>query len=74
MITQYKAMPKSNRSKVIFCFDCDDYDVEQKDADFLKEAKKYCDDKCYEFVWFCKDVERVYLDKKVDDGLKKQQS
>ena len=34
-------MSKSNRSKVIFCFDCDDYDVEQKDADFLKEAKKY---------------------------------
>ena len=74
MITQYKAMSKSNRSKVIFCFDCDDYDVGQKDADSLKEAKKYCDDKCYEFVWFCKDVERVYLDKKVDDGLKKQQS
>lgn len=71
MITQYKAMSKSNRSKVIFCFDCD---VEQKDADFLKEAKKYCDDKCYEFVWFCKDVEMVYLDKKVDDGRKKQQS
>ena len=33
---------------------------------------KYCDKKEYEFVWFCKDVEQVYLgDKVVDDRKKK---
>ena len=38
-ISQYKAMSESNKSKVIFCFDCDDYDINQGDADFLKKAK-----------------------------------
>ena len=26
------------------------------------------------FVWFCKDVERVYIDKKVDDSQKKKEA
>lgn len=71
LISQYKATSENNRSKVIFCFDCDDYDINQGDADFLKKAKKYCDNNGYEFVWFCKDVERVYLGNKVDDSQKK---
>lgn len=70
-ISQYKAMSESNKSKVIFCFDCDDYDINQGDADFLKKAKKHCDSNGYDFVWFCKDVERVYLGNKVDDSKKK---
>lgn len=28
----------------------------------------------YDFVWFCKDVERVYLGKKVDDSQKKKEA
>ena len=37
----------------------------------MKDAKKYCDDKGYDFVWFCKDVEQVYIGKKVNDSQKK---
>ena len=72
LISQYRAASKSNQSKVIFCFDCDDYDINQEDADFLKGAKRYCDKKEYEFVWFCKDVEQVYLEDKVVDDQKKK--
>ena len=28
----------------------------------------------YDFVWFCKDVEQVYLGKKVDKGKKKKEA
>ena len=74
LITQYVAGNKANQSKVIFCFDCDDYDSKPEDAEFLTKAKQYCDDKGYDFIWFCKDIERVYLGKKVDDSQKKKES
>ncbi len=74
LISQYAAGTKDNQSKVIFCFDCDDYDSKSEDADFLANAKNYCDEKRYDFIWFCKDVERVYLGKKVDDSQKKKES
>ena len=31
-------------------------------------------EKGYDFIWFCKDIERVYLGKKVDDSQKKRES
>lgn len=63
-----------NQSKVIYCFDCDDYDINPADADFLKEAKRYCADKGYKFAWFCKDVEQAYLGRKVDAGQKEKEA
>ena len=74
LISQYALGSKSNKSKVIYCFDCDDYDVKQEDSNFLKAVQQYCTDKKYDFVWFCKDIERVYLGKKVDDSQKKNEA
>lgn len=74
LISQYAAGNKTNQTKVIFCFDCDDYDSKPEDAEFLVNAKRYCDEKEYDFIWFCKDIERVYLGKKVDDSRKKKES
>ena len=74
LISQYAAGNKTNESKVMFCFDCDDYDTKPEDADFLVNAKRYCVSKRYDFIWFCKDVERVYLGKKVDDSQKKKEA
>lgn len=74
LISQYAAGSKANESKVIFCFDCDDYDSEPEAAAFLANVKSYCDEKGYFFIWFCKDVERVYLGKKVDDSQKKKEA
>lgn len=74
LISQYASVSKTNHSIVIYCFDCDDYDTKQEDSNFLKDAKSYCNKKNYEFAWFCKDVERVYLGKKVDDRQKKNES
>ena len=35
LISQYRAASKTNQSKVICCFDCDDYDSKQEDRKFL---------------------------------------
>lgn len=74
LISQYKVTAKTNQSQVIYCFDCDDYNSNPDDLKFLEEAKKYCNDKGYDFVWFCKDVEQVYLGRKVDDIQKKKEA
>lgn len=74
VISQYKVAAEKNQSRVIFCFDCDDYDSKQEDAVFIRDAKKYCDAQVYDFIWFCKDIERVYLGKKVDDNQKQKES
>lgn len=73
-ISQYASTAEGNRTEVIYCFDCDDYDIKPEDAEFLKSAQQYCNTKGYDFVWFCKDVERVYIGKKVDDSEKKKES
>lgn len=74
LISQYKVGGKTNKSAVIYCFDCDDYDSKPDDANFLSKAKYYCEQNGYEFAWFCKDVERVYLGEKVDNSQKKKRS
>lgn len=74
LISQYFSGSKANQSVVIYCFDCDDYDSEQEASDFLITAKRYCDERNYDFVWFCKDIERVYLEKKVADSQKKKEA
>lgn len=48
--------------------------MNQADSEFLKNAKEYCDKNGYDFVWFCKDIEQVYLNRKVTDKEKKDVS
>ena len=74
LISQYASTSKTNQSKVIFCFDCDDYDVKPEDATFLKNAQQYCAAARYDFVWFCKDIEHVYIGERVADRQKKTES
>ena len=74
LISQYSSTSKTNRSSVICCFDCDDYNSQMEDMKFLEEAKKYCDDHKYQFVWFCKDVEQVYIGKKIENHQKKKEA
>ncbi len=69
-ISEYKATNKSNISKVIYCFDCDDYDIDSSEEKFLENAFRYCKERDYDFIWFCKDVERVYIGKKVSKSEK----
>ena len=38
-ISQYRASSKTNKSKVIYCFDCDEYINNPEDLKFLEKAK-----------------------------------
>lgn len=73
-IKQYRATSKNNQSRVIYCFDCDEYDKKPEDSLFLNKAKKFCEEMNYEFVWFCKDIEHVYIGKRIDDSQKKKEA
>lgn len=91
LLKQYNNASTENKSVVIYCFDCDDYDTKPDDKTFLKGIKQFCKNKNeeeeqkakndkrdwkvkYEFVWFCKDIERVYLGREVSDKEKKKES
>lgn len=74
LISQYSSTSKTNHSKVIYCIDCDDYDNKQEDSEFLKSVQRYCKSREADLIWFCKDVEQVYIGKKVDDSQKKNEA
>ena len=54
---------------VVYCIDIDN----MADAEVIEQnnqIKAYCNSLGYEFVWFCRDVEEVYLHKRVDKSEK----
>ena len=74
LISQYSVASANNVTKVIYCFDCDDYDSNPVDKEFLEKTQEFCKANNYEYVWFCKDIERVYLGKKIEDGHKNSEA
>lgn len=55
--------------RVVYCIDIDN----MADAEVIEQNNKikaYCDGLNYDFVWFCRDVEEVYLHKRVDKSEK----
>lgn len=73
-IDAYEVDSTNKRSQVIYCFDCDNYDIRYEDQKFLENVQQYCIDKGYDFVWFCKDIEHVYLGKQIPDNQKKKEA
>ena len=61
MTKEYAARANNNQSVVMYCIDCDDYDSNQRDSEFLAEVEKYCEDNDYKLMWFCTEVESVYI-------------
>ena len=74
LISQYASTSENNRSHVLYCFDCDDYDCNPEDIQFLKSAKRYCNDREYDLIWFCKDIEQVYLGSRIANTQKKEKA
>jgi len=73
-IKQYSSVSSNNKSVVIYVFDTDDYDVNVQDQKFMEEVKKYCEKNKYDIIWFCKDVEQVFLGRKVSNDKKRDES
>lgn len=74
LINKYSKAAHNNKSIVIYCFDCDEYDKNYDDQCFLESVQQFCEKHDYKCVWFCKDIERVYLGRKVSDKQKQQEA
>ena len=53
MTIQYQSMNVRNRTEIIYCFDCDDFDIKPEDKKFLDKARQFCEDHNAHFLWFC---------------------
>ena len=73
-IKDYAVGNKKGKSHVIYCFDCDSYDSKPEDQIFLAHAEKFCKDNGFEFVWFCRDIEHVFLGRQISQNLKKKEA
>lgn len=71
---QYAAAAENNRTVVIYCIDCDRYDSNPTDAAALKTIRTFCETSGYEFAWFCRDCEHVFLGRQVEDNQKKREA
>lgn len=65
-----KKYSKIGKTHVIYCFDTDKYDSNPEDLKLLSKEEAFCRDNGYEFVWFCHNIEEVFLGKSVVDGEK----
>lgn len=80
LIKQYGASRRSKYgneeylSVVIYCIDCDDYDTSPEDKRTLESVQQFCQQHGYEFLWFCKDIERVFWGKKIQPKQKKKEA
>lgn len=75
--TRIKSYLKANsdgENYVVYCFDTDKIDTVTRDLNNIKEYKKYCDDNGYKFVWFCYDIEMVFIGRSVPDSEKEYES
>lgn len=74
MTKQYQSMNVRNRTEIIYCFDCDDFDIKPEDKKFLDKARQFCEDHNAHFLWFCKDIESVYIGRKISKNKKKAEA
>ena len=71
LINQFNAGSNNAESHVFLCLDCDEYDSDPEDRKFLSEAQSYCENKeNYHLIWFCRDVEDVYLGRQISKNQK----
>jgi len=55
---------------VVYCFDTDKYDTDPNELLTLTQEQNYCTKNGYEFVWFCHDIEEVFLGKSIPNSDK----
>ncbi len=60
-ITRYTKDYKIGSTTVIYCIDLDKYESDPVQVKLNEEMRSYIKDKGYEMIWFCRDIEEVYL-------------
>ena len=57
-------------TKVVYCIDTDDYEKSQEQENQFHSIEQFCNVNDYDLIWFCHDVEDVFLGKRISDSLK----
>lgn len=59
---------------VIYCIDVDDFESNPDHVREYDEIKEFCNRNSYDFIWFCHDVEDVYLKKRISKHEKTKEA
>lgn len=59
-------------TKVIYCIDTDQYENTLEHANAYRNIKRFCEERGFELIWFCHDVEEVFVGKKIANSQKVQ--
>lgn len=73
-INSYLKENKDGINHVLYCFDTDRIDKNPLHVSELKERENYCSFNGYNYVWFCYDIETVFLGHSVPDADKEKES
>lgn len=73
-INKLCSLNKFGENVIIFCFDTDRIDIKAEDTNFMNKVEQYCIDNSYKYVWFCFDIECVFLGHSIQDAQKKTES
>lgn len=57
-------------TSILICVDTDKIHANYEDKSFFEKVRLYCNEKEYDLVWFCSDIEEVCLGSSVLDGMK----
>lgn len=73
-ITQKKKDFRIGDTKIIYFIDTDQYEKNLDHEREFAEISRYCEENGFDLVWFCHDVEEVFLGHKVSDSKKVQEA
>lgn len=59
-------------TKVIYCIDTDAYEKTVKHAKEFRDIKQFCEKNNFELIWFCHDIEEVFVGRQISDSQKVQ--
>lgn len=60
----------NGETRVIYCIDTDAYETNYEQKRELDDIKSFCEKNGYDLIWFCHDVEEVFLGKQVESSHK----
>lgn len=71
-ITQKKKEYIHGETKVIYCIDTDEFEKLPEHTNAFRDIRQFCEENKYELIWFCHDVEEVFVGKRISDSQKVQ--
>ncbi len=71
-VRTYQKLFPEGLSKVIYCFDTDEIEKKPDDAIFDKKITEFCKKRDFDLVFFCKEVEQVFLGRRAEQKEKKK--